>query len=815
VNPPTLQGETSSSGERSRAPAVPPGEAEQPGATDATGSTEVLPRRAPPSGTGARFPGSRSSARVEATLTGAGRWLIGPVGTTLLCAAILSVVAFTAGGGLSLDSMTDVEIALTIASGLIVAAALIVRAARMRGAARASAAAPVTAPASVVTSDATHPPATPPAVAVAAAARSAPAGGMASEARKSYGLWSVVLLVAFAALTALSAVWSVEPDASWQDAARVFAYSGVFAAAVALAQVAPRRWTSILGAVTLAAIVVSTYALLTKIFPAQLAASEAYARLQQPYGYWNATGLTAAMGAIGCLWLGARRDGHALLRALAYPAMGLQLTALLLTYSRGALAALAIGLIVWFCIVPLRLRGAAVLIAGALGAAVVVAFDFASHALSTEGVPLAQRASAGHQLGVLLAGVLILLTAAGLAIGFLTAKRAPSLRVRRLAGTTVLALLVVALLALVGGLSATHRGVSGTISHDWNTLTNPNAKTPENTPNRLTAIASVRARYWKEALQIFEAHPALGAGAGGYATARLRYRTETLNVKQAHGFVVQTLAELGLVGLALAVALLAAWAVAAGRSTHPLDRRWRAWRWARHPLPYTPERIGLLSMLALVVVFGAHSLVDWTWYVPGDACIALLCAGWLAGRGPLDAVPAASVKPVGPRVFRARLRVLGPRELGLAATIVALALLAAWAEWQPERSANTSEHALALLGRRPAAARSAAQTAVSEDPLSIQALQYLAAVQEETGERARATSTLQKAVRLQPANPQSWAALGEHYLQLADYQAAVQDFRATAYLNPEMVAPEPQIVRDPELLGLRNAYLLALRGTGR
>ena len=54
---------------------------------------------------------------------------------------------------------------------------------------------------------------------------------------------------------------------------------------------------------------------------------------------------------------------------------------------------------------------------------------------------------------------------------------------------------------------------------------------------------------------------------------------------------------------------------------------------------YTPERIGLLSMLCLVVVFGVHSLIDWTWYVPGVACVALMCAGWLAGRGPLAAIP--------------------------------------------------------------------------------------------------------------------------------------------------------------------------------
>ena len=180
-------------------------------------------------------------------------------------------------------------------------------------------------------------------------------------------------------------------------------------------------------------------------------------------------------------------------------------------------------------------------------------------------------------------------------------------------------------------------------------MTNPNAKPPPNTPDRLTAVASVRARYWKEALQIFDAHPALGAGASGYQTARLRYRKETLEVRHAHGFVVQTLADLGLVGLALALAVLLAWMAAAGRATHAFNRRWTPWSawlhiregsrpgWKRRPEPYSPERIGMLGMLTLVVVFGAHSLIDWTWYVPGNACAALVCAGWLAGRGPLSA----------------------------------------------------------------------------------------------------------------------------------------------------------------------------------
>ena len=161
--------------------------------------------------------------------------------------------------------------------------------------------------------------------------------------------------------------------------------------------------------------------------PRWLDANDIYARLQAPYGYWNATGLTAAMGVIGCLWLGARRAGHALLSALAYPAMGLLLVTLMLAYSRGALVALALGLVLWFCIVPLRLRGACVLLAGALGAGArgrvgllpACAQRRKRRAARARDAPGASSACCWSRCSSLL-------TLAGLAIGFSTGRRALS-----------------------------------------------------------------------------------------------------------------------------------------------------------------------------------------------------------------------------------------------------------------------------------------------------------------------------------------------------------------------------------------------------
>jgi O-Antigen ligase/Tetratricopeptide repeat len=708
-----------------------------------------------------------------------GLWL-----TTALTAGLFCFITFYAKGGLNLESMTNTEIALTLGASALVAGAILVTPA----------------------------------------------------ARRVYGLWPFGLLLAFTVLTVLSTVWSVQPDASWRDAGRMLAYSGVFAAAILLARLAPERWPSVLGGLALAAVIVCGFALLTKIFPGKLVPLSSYARLAEPYGYWNAVGLTAALGMICCVWLGARRAGHALLNALAYPAMGLLLLTLLLAYSRGALAALAVGLLLWFCMVPLRLRSAAVLIPGALAAGGLAAWAFSRHALSAENVPLAERVAAGHQLGALLLTMLLLLLLAGLAVGFLAGRQAPSLTMRRNAGAALLAVIVLALAGFAGALAASHRGFTGSISHTVDSVTNPNAKPPPNTPDRLTAVASVRARYWKEALQIFDAHPALGAGASGYQTARLRYRNETLEVQHAHGFVVQTLADLGLVGLALSLAVLVAWMGAAGRATHPFNRRWTSWDawrhirdgarpgWKRRPEPYSPERIGMLTMLTLVVVFGAHSLIDWTWYVPGNACAALLCAGWLAGRGPLSAhaperASNSAGAPGGERRLRqthpllATVERLGYVRVSIAGAVIVAALLAAWAQWQPQRSEQARQQALELLARKPRAAADAAGTAVSRDPLSAEALMTLAKVQEVRGQPALARATLQKAVRLQPSNPQTWLALGRYDLT-RDPRSALRELEATIYLNPQSVAPEA-LAKERDAVEIHNDYILALRAASK
>ena len=463
--------------------------------------------------------------------------------TVVGVATVLAAVAFGAQGGLRLERLTWTEIGLVLTGTALVLAALLT--ARVRG--------------------------------------------------RVHGGLTLLALAVLTVLTAGSISWSLFPAGSWEEANRTFSYLVAFAGALAFVRIAPLRWAAVLEGVALACVVVCGWALLTKVFPSALAHDETFARLREPFGYWNAVGLMAVLGMPPLLWLAARRSGHGAVNALAWPALALLDVALMLSYSRGALLALLVGLVFWFAAVPLRLRSALPLVTAALVAAPVIAWAFARDALSTDNVPLAARVDAGHSLGALLLLVCAILLAAGLVVNFAAAGRSPKPRTRRLAGQAVGGVLVLSVLAVVIGLAAAPGGIDGQVSKAWRKVTDPNVAAPTNTPDRLTATSSVRAQYWQEALRIYKDSKLVGAGAGAYEVARTRYRRGTQSIRHAHGYGVQTLADLGLVGLGVSLLGALAWIVAATGATG-LRRRDRG-------LPYDPERIGLLTMSTVVLVF--------------------------------------------------------------------------------------------------------------------------------------------------------------------------------------------------------------------
>ena len=148
-----------------------------------------------------------------------------------------------------------------------------------------------------------------------------------------------------------------------------------------------------------------------------------------------------------------------------------------------------------------------------------------------------------------------------------------------------------------------------------------------------------------------------------------------------------------------------------------------------------------MAIAAVALTFGVHSFIDWTWFIPGTAIVGLVCAGWVAGRGPLD----GPERDRAPGALWMRLSAAG----GVA--VVGLALM--WAIWQPLRSDQADADAVAELAKgNVPAALAATQTAENRDPLSVDPLFERATILESRGQQAAAAAVLQTAIRLQPSN---------------------------------------------------------------
>jgi hypothetical protein len=606
------------------------------------------------------------------------------------------------------------------------------------------------------------------------------------------GSWALVTFALLAVFTGLSISWSLMPNDSWLETTRTLSYFAVLAGGLALGRLRPGSWTALLAGIAISAVALAGWSVLTKVFPAAFATEETFARLRPPFDYWNAVGLAAALGVPALLWLGSRRSGHAALNALAWPGLGLLVMSLMLAVSRGALLAVAIGTVIWLIVVPLRMR-AAILIGGVLVTTLpLVAWAFAQDGITGDNARMALRTDAGQGFGALLLLLLVTLTVAGLAVGFVSAIKPPGPSAQARARRVVVGALAVVPAVAILMLANAPGGITGQVSKAWHQATDPAISGPSNSPERLTATSSGRARYWREAMKVHAQAPWLGTGAGSYGTLRLRYRLDGRQVQHAHGYVVQTLSDLGWVGLALSLLAAGAWLTSAVR-TVGLGRRDRG-------IPWDAERVGLATIAVTAIVFGLHSAIDWTWFVPGNVLPAMLCAGWVASRATL------------------RERVNGleqpnrtvPREalIGAAAVVALIGLIASWSALQPVRSDHARSASFDRLAKgEPAAAASIARIAHQRDPLSVDPLFDLSAIEQASGRNAEAKRAIDQAIDLEPANPESWRQLGRLQLDaLNDPKGALKSFQIAYYLDPR----SPQSTTDIVIA----SRLAAARGSG-
>ena len=431
--------------------------------------------------------------------------------------------------------------------------------------------------------------------------------------RRWPGILAIAALAALTGWIALSLTWAPLAGPAQDDLQRVAFYLGALIAAAALLGPRPMaRWVE--PALAFGAFIVIAYGLSGRLLPdaIHLAHSHtALGRLEQPLTYWNAMGVLAAMGFVLATRVAgdASRDGRLRLVAAAVtPALAV---GVYLSFSRGALAALAVGLVVLLGLAPERrqVRVAGVVVAIGIVASVAAGLLPAVRALQG-------GAGAKTAEGAAMLVVLLVLMAASAAVCAWLARREASGRLRadrmRLPRPRlIIAGCIVVLLAATLGAAALEQRPG----------------TPEGgaSTSRLTSVKSNRYDYWRVAFEEFADNPIRGAGSGGFRVDWLRERTVNDPAKDAHSLYIETLGELGLVGAVILAALLVGVAVSARR----------AFRWA------SVQATGAIAALA---VFAVHAGLDWDWEMPAVSLVALLLAGaliaWSEATAPSSPEPA-------------------------------------------------------------------------------------------------------------------------------------------------------------------------------
>jgi hypothetical protein len=429
----------------------------------------------------------------------------------------------------------------------------------------------------------------------------------------------------------LSATWSdaparalIEFDRAWLYLVALVLFGSVPRSSSAL------RW--MLRGVALAMAAVLVAAFLTRTFPDEFTFHPGLdpTRLGWPLTYWNALGVMGGLAAVLCLHLAASLREPVPIRVIAAGALPVIGATTLLTFSRGGIAAGLVGLVVYALVGRPRGLISAVIAAVPAGVVAVTAAYDATLLASDEPIT-APVVAEGHDLGMLVGICCAAAAALRLALALLLDKRLLRFRlppdrrpqIVRAAWAASAVLAVAALLAL---------DVPDRIGEQYDRFVETRSlEAGIETRQRLTDPANTgRIDHWDVALDTFEKHELHGSGAGTYGASWLEGRPveNQLIVDDAHSLYVETLAELGLVGL-----LLMAIVVAAVLAAFAPIRRGR-------------DRPLYAALGAAGLAWAVHAGIDWDWEMPAVTAW-FFCLGGAAlatrARGPARPLVAPEV----------------------------------------------------------------------------------------------------------------------------------------------------------------------------
>ena len=581
---------------------------------------------------------------------------------------------------------------------------------------------------------------------------SRPAAAVALGGLAALGLWSL-----------LSSTWAPSSAQAFVDGNLVLVYALLLAVLLqALRDRADATWL-------LAAATVATGAL-GVVIVGRLAFDDGAAslflggRLNEPLGYTNGQGSVFMLAVFPALALAEQRRSRAL-AGLGAGAAALFGGLALLSISRGVLLGAIAGLVVVLVLVPGRLRRAGLLLVA--GAALLIAVPALLDVYDSRAVPAdldATIAAAGRRL--VLAAVV-----AGLAWAALVDVRA---RLPRRVATGMrtgwaTALAVGALALLVVGV-ASAGAIADRVDREYDSFVALGATQAGVAPtsSRLVSGGGNRYDYWRVAVDVWEDHPVEGIGAGGWVVPWFAERATAEDVRQPHSLPLETLAELGVIGVLLLGLFVGGvgWAAVAGA------------RRAAHRRQDAPL---LVAGTGLVAAWLVHTSVDWMHLLPGVTGMAIIGAAVLLRAD--DAAERAGGRT------RARRVALG---VGAAVLVVASASLV-----RQTLAEHHRERARDALAERPARALELADRSLALQGDAVGSYYIKAAAFARFGDAGSARAVLREAVEQEPRNWLTYSLLGDLLVRSGDLEGARGAYRRALRLNP-LDGVLAQYVSDPQ-----------------
>ena len=563
------------------------------------------------------------------------------------------------------------------------------------------------------------------------------------------------LLGAFAVWTALGVGWSSSAERSVAELGRVATYLGIFAIALATqGQDRLRRVTNAVGAaITVAAVI----ALLSRMHPgwfsgagqtAQFLAG-AESRLSYPLNYWNGLAALVALG-VPLVLITASSARSVLGRALAMAALpALALTALY-TFSRGGAIEISIALIVLFLLHPRRLELLPNALLAAAGSAIVIVAATQRDALEN-GLGTAAAHSQGNEMlaialvvcaGVGLVQVALVLTARHLVRARLVVPRRPA----------VAAFAATLLVAVVAAIAA---GLPGYLSDRWHDFKSPVAPSATGVQRFDSFSGSGRYQNWRAAVDASKTDPLIGIGPGTYEYYWAQHRDVSISVVNAHSLYLETLGELGIIGLLIILGVVGA-PLAVGTAKALRARS-------------DPDRAALFAGAAAAsAAFAVAAAIDWVWQLPAIVAAFLFVSA---------AVLTGGVRRTAPRAGSA----IAPRIVLVVAALASLVAVGIPLAGAQAIRASQAEVRSNDLG----AALSDARTAHSVEPYGASASLQEALVLELQGRLAPAVAAASRATQEASTNWQAWVVLSRLEAENGDAKAALAAYREARTLNPK------------------------------